>query len=96
MTNIDPEILCEGTEEDIEATNELAARVAKAFDNTQFHIALRVCQDLTAFILLHVKPDRRATVTASYVAQLMEQVVEDQENGLQIGELERLLVGGHG
>lgn len=92
----DPEILCEGTEEDIEATNELAARVAKAFDNTEFHIALRVCQDLTAYILLHVKAEQRAEVTATYCSQLLAQVAEDHENGLQIGELDRLLVGGHG
>lgn len=92
----DPELMHEATPEDIEATAELAARVAKAFDSAEFHIAMRVCQDLTAYILLHVKPEQRPTVAATYCAQLMSQVAEDHENGLQIGDLERLLVGGHG
>jgi hypothetical protein len=67
----------DGTDDEIAAFEELASRVAAAFADAESPIALKVCEVLSAHILLQTYPQHRRTVMDQYFAHIRVRVFGD-------------------
>ena len=72
-----PDLTHEGTKDEVAEYHALATQIAEALNGTTCPIALKVCETLSAHILLQTYPHLRREVMDNYFAAIRKRVFGD-------------------